>query len=164
MITALSWWRGFHNSKELWAMLCRVTQNRWATVKSSDKKVIPWGEKCQPAPVLFLKIPHTLIICSLFSICCMLIGNVLPRKHLKISFNDPHGSCNYCQGAAASCRKLCKTSEFAAVLFEVPGETPNYDNWGPLFVRIVDNWSLTLHLNLGIGQSMLFNSIILSFK
>ena len=69
----------------------------------------------------------------------MLIGNVLPRKHLKISFNDPHGSCNYCQGAAASCRKLCKTSEFAAVLFEVPGETPNYDNWGPLFIRIVDN-------------------------
>ena len=36
-ITALSWWRGLHNSMKLWAMLCRATQDRCVIVKSSDK-------------------------------------------------------------------------------------------------------------------------------
>ena len=34
---ALSWRRGLHNSMKLWAMPCRATQDRWVTVKSSDK-------------------------------------------------------------------------------------------------------------------------------
>ena len=36
-ITALLWRRGLHNSVKLRAMLCRVIQDGWVTVKSSDK-------------------------------------------------------------------------------------------------------------------------------
>ena len=52
-ITALSWWRGLRNSMKLWAMPCRVTQERQITVQSSDKLWSPGGENGKP-PQLFL--------------------------------------------------------------------------------------------------------------
>ena len=36
-ITALLWWRALHNSRKLWAMPCRATQDGQDIVKSSDK-------------------------------------------------------------------------------------------------------------------------------
>ena len=35
--TALSLWRGLHNSVKLWTMPCRATQDGWVIRKSSDK-------------------------------------------------------------------------------------------------------------------------------
>ena len=36
---ALLWWRDFCNSRKLWVMTCRATQDGWVMVESSDK---PW--------------------------------------------------------------------------------------------------------------------------
>ena len=36
-ITALLWQKGLYNSKKLWSISCRATQDRWVIVKSSDK-------------------------------------------------------------------------------------------------------------------------------
>ena len=36
-VTALLWQRSLCNSMKLWAILCRVTQDGWVIVKSSDK-------------------------------------------------------------------------------------------------------------------------------
>jgi len=47
-ITALSWWRGLHNSMNLWAMPCRATKDRQVIVKSSDKTWPPGGGNGKP--------------------------------------------------------------------------------------------------------------------
>ena len=47
-ITALSWRSGLHNSMKLWAMLCRVTQERWVIVESSDKMWSTGGGNGKP--------------------------------------------------------------------------------------------------------------------
>ena len=35
--TALSWWRGLHNSLKLWVVLCRATQDGWVIAERSDR-------------------------------------------------------------------------------------------------------------------------------
>lgn len=44
----LVWWRGWHNSGKLWAISCRVTQDRWVTVTSSDRTWSTGGGSCKP--------------------------------------------------------------------------------------------------------------------
>ena len=47
-ITALSWQRGFCNSMNLWARMCRATQDGWVIVKSSDKTRSTGGGNSNP--------------------------------------------------------------------------------------------------------------------
>ena len=35
-------WVSLSNSRELWAMLCRATQDGWVVMESSDKMVVHW--------------------------------------------------------------------------------------------------------------------------
>ena len=56
-ITALLWWRGLCSSMKLWAMLCRVTQDEWVIVKSSNK-MPPWRRKWHPIPVFSPQVLH----------------------------------------------------------------------------------------------------------
>ena len=56
-ITALLWWRGLCNSMKLWAMLCRVAEDRRVVVKFWQN-VVQWRSKWQPTPVLLSEEPH----------------------------------------------------------------------------------------------------------
>ena len=47
-ITALPWWRGLCNSMKLTAKLCRVTEDQWVTVESSDKMCSTGGGNGKP--------------------------------------------------------------------------------------------------------------------
>ena len=47
-ITALPQLRGFCNSMKLWVIPCRATQDRWVTVKSSDKMWSSGGRNDKP--------------------------------------------------------------------------------------------------------------------
>ena len=47
-ITALTYWRGLHNSMKLLAMPCRATLDKWVIVKSSDKSWSTGGGNGNP--------------------------------------------------------------------------------------------------------------------
>ena len=47
-ITALLWRRSLRNSMKLWAMPCRVTQDRWVRMKNSEKMWSRGGENGKP--------------------------------------------------------------------------------------------------------------------
>ena len=47
-ITALSWWRGLHNSMTLWAMPCRATQDRQLIAECFDKTWSTGGRNGKP--------------------------------------------------------------------------------------------------------------------
>ena len=47
-ITALLWQRGLHNPMKIWAMLCRVTQDRHVIVKCFDQTWCTGGENGKP--------------------------------------------------------------------------------------------------------------------
>ena len=58
-ITALSWRRGLCNSMKLWALLCRVTQNKWVIVGSSDKTCSTGGGNGKPLQYSSQETPWT---------------------------------------------------------------------------------------------------------
>ena len=52
-----SWWRGLCNSKKLWVMLCKATQDGQVMVESSDKAWSTGGGNCNPPQYSCLKNP-----------------------------------------------------------------------------------------------------------
>ena len=64
-ITALSWWRGLHNSVKLWAMLCKATQDGQVMVRVLTKHGLLEEEMATHSSILARKIPWTEEPCGL---------------------------------------------------------------------------------------------------
>ena len=63
--TALSWWRGLHNSVKLWAMLCKATQDGQVMVRVLTKHGLLEEEMATHSSILARKIPWTEEPCGL---------------------------------------------------------------------------------------------------
>ena len=96
-ITAWSWRRGLCNSLKLWALPCRVSQDRWVMVRSSHKLWFTGGGTGNPVQYSCLENPISSVQFSSVAQSCPTLCNPmnhsmpgLPVHHQLPEFTQTH--------------------------------------------------------------------------